>query len=71
MLQHAGSNGWSDVYRITIYHVGIDEGHGAAMVKNMKTWCPDHQPLWTMVGVAGLARREYVVEIEVLAHFKE
>lgn len=42
--------------------------HMKAMRKNMEEWCPDHQPLWTMLGVAGLASGKYDVEIEVIAH---
>ena len=49
------------------YHVGIDEVHRAEMLRNMQKWLPDHKPIWTMVGVAGLAAPHYVVEIEVVA----
>ncbi len=49
------------------YHVGLDEMHRAEMLKNMKKWCPDHKPIWTMLGVAGLAAPAYVIEIEVVA----
>ena len=36
------------------------------MTREMRRWCPDHAPLWTMVGVQGLAREGLVVEVEVV-----
>ena len=72
LLRHGGSRGFSDVYKIISYHVGMDDPdrnamHMQAMRENMEKWCPDHQPLWTMLGVAGLAGGKYDVEIEVIA----
>lgn len=39
-----------------------------ALGRNMRKWCPDHAPLWTCIGVAGLAEETMHVEIEVEAH---
>ncbi len=33
----------------------------------MRVWMPDRKPIWTMVGVQALARKEYLVEVEVKA----
>lgn len=40
----------------------------AAMVRNFKKHMPDHQPLWTCVGVTRLGEDDMRVEIEVVAH---
>lgn len=41
------------------------------MVRNFKKWMPDHQPLWTCVGVSRLGEDDMRVEIEVVALDKE
>lgn len=41
------------------------------MVRNFKKWMPDHQPLWTCVGVSRLGLDDMRVEIEVVAHDPE
>jgi enamine deaminase RidA (YjgF/YER057c/UK114 family) len=41
------------------------------MVRNFKTWMPDHQPIWTVVGVSRLGEDDMRVEIEVVAHDPE
>lgn len=64
----AGSAGWSQIYRITSYHVGLNSEVMQAMVRNFKKYFPDHEPLWTCIGVAGLARPDMTVEIEAVAH---
>ncbi|EJD35647.1 endoribonuclease L-PSP [Auricularia subglabra TFB-10046 SS5] len=69
-LRIAGGAGWSEVYRVRIYYTsvsGSEEGF-AAMIGNLKKWCPDHQPILTGVKVAGLADPGMEVEIEVAAH---
>ena len=35
-LKEAGGKGWSQVFKVRSYHVGIDEGVTQAMVKNYK-----------------------------------
>jgi enamine deaminase RidA (YjgF/YER057c/UK114 family) len=37
------------------------------MVRNFKKWMPDHQPIWTTVGVTRLGEDDMRVEIEVVA----
>jgi enamine deaminase RidA (YjgF/YER057c/UK114 family) len=54
---------WADVIDITTYHVGIDESVLATVVEELRSHCPDHQPLWTVIGVAGLALPTMKVEI--------
>ncbi|KAL0253002.1 hypothetical protein SLS55_010673 [Diplodia seriata] len=70
-LKDAGGKGWSQVYRINSYHVPINDEALAAMVRNMKKYMPDHQPLWTCVGVTRLGEDDMRVEIEVVAHDPE
>lgn len=41
------------------------------MVRNFKRYMPDHQPLWTCVGVPRLGEDDMRVEIEVVAHDPE
>ena len=36
-------------------------------MRNLRAWCPNHQPLLTVVGVKELAL-EMKVEVEVAAH---
>jgi enamine deaminase RidA (YjgF/YER057c/UK114 family) len=54
---------WADVIDITTYHVGIDESVLATVVEELRSHCPDHQPLWTVIGVAALALPAMKVEI--------
>ncbi|KAJ5748415.1 uncharacterized protein N7511_010111 [Penicillium nucicola] len=70
-LKDAGGKGWSQVYRVNSYHVPINNEALAAMVRNFKKWMPDHQPIWTCVGVTRLGEDDMRVEIEVVAHDPE
>jgi enamine deaminase RidA (YjgF/YER057c/UK114 family) len=54
---------WADVIDITSYHVGVDESVLGTMVEELRSHCPDHQPLWTVIGVAALALPAMKVEI--------
>ncbi|KAK1543798.1 endoribonuclease L-PSP [Colletotrichum paranaense] len=67
-LKDAGGKGWTQVYRINSYHVPINNEALEAMVRNFRKWMPDHQPLWTCVGVPRLGEDDMRVEIEVVAH---
>ena len=70
-VKTAGGAGWSDVYKIRTYHTPpLDDKLLQIMVAELKKWCPDHQPLWTCIGVAKLALDAMNVEIEVKAHTK-
>ncbi|THV44674.1 hypothetical protein BGAL_0597g00090 [Botrytis galanthina] len=66
-LQHAGGQGWSQVFRVNSYHVGMSDDALAAMTRNFKKWMPHHAPIWTCVGVERLGDEEMKVEIEVVA----
>lgn len=70
-LEDAGGKGFSQVYRVNSYHVPINDEALAAMVRNFKIYMPDHQPLWTCVGVTRLAEDDMRVEVEVVAHDPE
>ncbi|BCR94547.1 RidA family protein [Aspergillus luchuensis] len=70
-LKDAGGNGWSQVYRVNSYHVPINNEALEAMVRNFKKYMPDHQPIWTCVGVTRLGEDDMRVEIEVVAHDPE
>ncbi|KKK17553.1 hypothetical protein P175DRAFT_0517062 [Aspergillus ochraceoroseus IBT 24754] len=70
-LKDAGGKGWSQVFRMNSYHVPINNEALAAMVRNVKKYMPDHQPIWTCVGVTRLGEDDMRVEIEVSAHDEE
>ena len=67
-LRTAGGQGWAQVFRVNSYHVPINDEALAAMVRNFRTYMPDHEPLWTCVGVSRLGEDDMRVEIEVVAH---
>ncbi|CAG9993144.1 unnamed protein product [Clonostachys byssicola] len=67
-LKDAGGKGWSQVFRVNSYHVPLNNEALEAMVRNFKKYMPDHQPIWTCVGVARLGEDDMRVEIEVVAH---
>ncbi|KAI1439449.1 hypothetical protein ABKA04_007166 [Annulohypoxylon sp. FPYF3050] len=70
-LKHAGGKGWSQVYRVNSYHVPMNNEALEAMVRNFRKWVPDHEPIWTCVGVPRLGEDDMRVEIEVVAHDPE
>ncbi|KAM0279553.1 hypothetical protein ACHAQH_004508 [Verticillium albo-atrum] len=70
-LKDAGGKGWSQVFRVNSYHVPINDEAMGAMVRNFAKHMPDHQPLWTCVGVTRLGADDMRVEIEVVAHDPE
>ena len=71
-LEKAGGKGWSQVYKVRAYVVGPLGPDGqalqGALIKNLKKWCPDHQPVVTLPGVESLAFPGMRVELEVEAH---
>ncbi|KAI5241793.1 hypothetical protein E4T42_07883 [Aureobasidium subglaciale] len=67
-LRNAGGKGWSQVFRVNSYHVPLNNEALDAMVRNFKRYMPDHQPIWTCVGVSRLGEDDMRVEIEVVAH---
>lgn len=70
-LKDAGGKGWSQVYRVNSYHVSLNNEAMGAMVRNFKTYMPNHNPLWTCIGVTRLGDEAMQVEIEVIAHDPE
>ncbi|KAM0342398.1 hypothetical protein ACHAPU_009585 [Fusarium lateritium] len=70
-IKDAGGKGWSQVYRVNSYHVPLNNEALDAMVRNFRKWMPDHQPLWTCIGVSRLGEDDMRVEIEVVAHDPE
>ncbi|GAW11467.1 hypothetical protein ANO14919_008130 [Xylariales sp. No.14919] len=70
-LLDAGGKGWSQVYRVNSYHLPLNDEAVAAMVRNFRKYMPDHQPIWTCVGVTRLGEDDMRVEIEVVAHDSE
>ncbi|EEY19365.1 hypothetical protein D7B24_004478 [Verticillium nonalfalfae] len=70
-LKDAGGKGWSQVFRVDSYHVPLDDEALAAMIRNFAKYMPDHQPIWTCVGVPRLGEEEMKVEIAVVAHDAE
>lgn len=67
-LIDAGGKGWEQVFRIVSYHIPVNDEAIAAMVRNLKQWCPNHDPIWTLLGVAKLGEEPMKVEIDAFAH---
>ncbi|PGH05010.1 hypothetical protein AJ79_06896 [Helicocarpus griseus UAMH5409] len=68
-LKDAGGKGWEQVFRINSYHVPLNDEALEAMVRNFRKHMPQHEPLWTVIGVARLGEDDDMrVEIEVVAH---
>ncbi|KAL2140163.1 hypothetical protein VTI28DRAFT_4179 [Corynascus sepedonium] len=67
-LRTAGGKGWCQVYKINLYLTVMNEEAVGALVRNLKKWMPDHQPVMTAVGVAALGLEGMRVEVEVAAH---
>jgi enamine deaminase RidA (YjgF/YER057c/UK114 family) len=62
VLAEAGAS-WPNVIDITSYHVELDDSVLGTMVEELRSHCPNHQPLWTVIGVASLALPAMKVEI--------
>ncbi|KAI9149000.1 L-PSP endoribonuclease family protein [Paramyrothecium foliicola] len=67
-LKDAGGKGWEQVFRVNSYHIPLNNEALEAMVRNFKKYMPNHQPVWTTVGVTRLGEDDMRVEIEVVAH---
>lgn len=67
-LKDAGGKGWSQVFRVVSYHPSLKTEAVEIMIREFKTWMPDHNPIWTCIGVESLAESEMMVEIQVSAH---
>lgn len=58
---------WEQVFRIHSYHVPLNDEALEAMVRNFKRYMPNHESLWTVVGVSRLGEDDMRVEIEAVA----
>jgi len=67
-IKNAGGKGWSEVYKVTSYHVKLSSDTLGLFVDNMRAFCPDHAPCWTAIGVDRLGRDDMRIEIDVAAH---
>jgi enamine deaminase RidA (YjgF/YER057c/UK114 family) len=66
-IQHAGGNGWNQVYKIRIYITVPMEDISEPIIRNVKERCKDHGPLMTVVQVVALYQ-VMRIEIEAEAH---
>ncbi len=66
VLGEAGAS-WEHVIDVTSYHVELDEAVLGTMVEQLRAFCPGHQPLWTVLGIASLALPQMKVEITATA----
>ncbi|OOF94524.1 hypothetical protein ASPCADRAFT_208195 [Aspergillus carbonarius ITEM 5010] len=67
-LRASVTHGWDRVVKIRTYHVNLPANREkiiGLMVENVKKWCPDHQPTWTMLGIEALPFEGQNLEIEV------
>lgn len=65
ILEHAGSS-MDNLVELVSYHVNISEDL-AGFVKIKERFVPAPYPTWTILEVAGLARKELVIEIKATA----
>ncbi|KAL7918450.1 Endoribonuclease L-PSP/chorismate mutase-like protein [Trichoderma austrokoningii] len=70
-LKAAGGKGWSQVFRVNTTHLPLNDEAVAAVQLNFKKYMPDHQPLWTAVGIQRFAADRMAVEIEAVAYDPE
>ncbi|CAP61887.1 uncharacterized protein PODANS_5_2120 [Podospora anserina S mat+] len=70
-LRTAGGKGWCQVYKIRVYLTIIDDEAVEALVRNLRTWMPDHQPIMTAIGVNKLGLEGMRIEVEAVAHDPE
>jgi enamine deaminase RidA (YjgF/YER057c/UK114 family) len=68
MLKDAGGKGWSQVFRVNTYHLPLNDEAMEAVSREFRKWMPNHQPIWTAVGVTRMGRDDMRVEIEVSAY---
>ncbi len=65
-LQQAGGKGWEQVYKVRCYFLSMEVAEH--LVRNLRIYCPNHQPLLTGIGIQTLAFEGMRIEIEVKAH---
>ncbi|KAK7976635.1 hypothetical protein PG989_015098 [Apiospora arundinis] len=66
-LKAAGGQGWSQVYKVNMFYIELNDEMMAAWRSTVEKWCPGHRPLLTATGAASLAVPGMHVEIEVAA----
>ncbi|KAM0460441.1 hypothetical protein ACHAPV_004708 [Trichoderma viride] len=71
VVKAAGGKGWSQVFRVNTTHLPLNEEAMAAVQRNFKKYMPDHQPLWTALGVQRFGADRMAVEIEAVAYDPE
>lgn len=69
-LATAGA-GWEHVIHVNSYHVGFPEEVNQTMTEQFRHYMPDHAPIWTALGVAGLGDPKMRIEIRVTAILPE
>ena len=67
-LQQSGGKGWEQVYKVRCYTAPLDMDAAEHLVRNLRKYCPNHQPLLTVVGVEELAFENMRIEMEAAAH---
>ncbi|QIW97665.1 hypothetical protein AMS68_003183 [Peltaster fructicola] len=73
-LRTAGGKGWEQVYKVRTYYVSepgtviIPEEVMKLLTDGLRKWAPNHQPIWTALGVAALTLPNMRIEIEVKAY---
>ena len=70
-LKDAGGKGWEQVFSVKSYHIPLNNEANEAMVRNFRKRMPNHQPIWTTIGVTRLGEDNMRVEIDVVAHDPE
>jgi enamine deaminase RidA (YjgF/YER057c/UK114 family) len=66
ILREAGLRGWEDVHYLRSYHVGLTRNL-PILFDALRERIPEHRPVWTAIGVASLADRDSLIELEVEA----
>jgi len=66
-LRKAGGKGWEQVYKVRAYFAPATPEAFEHSIRNLRKYCPNHQPLLTAVEVKWLYNNMRI-EIEVAAH---
>lgn len=66
VIEGAGGS-MSQIIELVSYHVGL-ENHLADFMETKSRYVPEPYPTWTILEVAGLARKEFVIEIKAVAY---
>lgn len=68
-LLKAGGKGWEQVYKVHCYCTPYDrDTFNSAIIRNLRKYCPNHQPILTVLGVEKLGLEGMQIEVEVAAH---